>query len=110
MEIKTRKEKEVVVVSVEGRMDAVSSPEFEKKLAELMAEGEKAFIIDFGELNYISSSGLRSILVTAKELKAKDGQILLSALKGGVKNVFEISGFSSMIPIYESVEAALAQM
>ena len=107
MEIKTRKEKNAMVVSIKGRMDAVSSPEFEKELSELMAEGEKNFIIDFGKLDYISSAGLRSILATAKKLEGKEGKLLLSALKDMVKEVFEISGFSAIIPIYESVDSAL---
>jgi anti-anti-sigma factor len=110
MEITTRKQDNAMVITAKGRLDAVSSPEFEKGLAELIAEGEKVLIIDFGELDYISSAGLRSILATAKKLKAKDGQLLLSALKDTVKKVFEVSGFSSIIPIHESVESALAQI
>ena len=107
MEIDKRKEENAIVVSVRGRMDAVSSPEFEKELAQLMAEGGKVFIIDFGGLDYISSAGLRSILATAKKLKEKEGKLLLSVLKDVVKEVFDISGFSSIIPIYDSVESAL---
>jgi len=110
MEITTRKQDNAVVVTVKGKLDAISSPEFEKGLAELIAEGEKVFIIDFGELDYISSAGLRSILATAKKLKAKEGQLMLSTLKDVVKKVFEVSGFSSIIPIHESVESALAQI
>ena len=109
MEVNIKKEEKALIVSVTGRMDAVSAPEFEKKLGDWMDEGETNFIIDFGGLDYISSSGLRSILSTSKKLKEKDGQILLSSLKDSVKEVFDISGFSSIIPIYESVEAALAQ-
>ena len=76
----------------------------------MIAGGEIRFIIDFEALDYISSAGLRSILVIAKKLKAQDGQILLCSLKDAVKEVFEISGFSSIIPIHESVEAAIAQI
>lgn len=107
MEIVTRKEKNAAVVSIKGRMDAISSPEFEKEVSELMAEGQKDFIIDFGELDYISSAGLRSILATAKKLESKEGKLLLSSLKDMVKEVFEISGFTAIIPVYESVESAL---
>jgi stage II sporulation protein AA (anti-sigma F factor antagonist) len=107
MEIVTRKEKNAAVVSIKGRMDAISSPEFEKELSELMAEGQKDFIIDFGELDYISSAGLRSILAAAKKLESKEGKLLLSSLKDMVKEVFEISGFTAIIPVYESVESAL---
>ena len=110
MEIDTRKEKNATVVEVTGKMDAVSSPEFEKKLLELMGEGEKDFVIDFAALYYISSAGLRVILTTAKKLKEKEGKLLLSSLKDMVKEVFEISGFAAIIPIYESVEAALADL
>ena len=110
MEIQTRKEKNAAVVSIRGRMDAVSSPQFEKELSELMAEGEKNFIIDLGELDYISSAALRSILVTVKKIEKKEGKLLLSELKDMVKEVFEISGFTAIIPVYESVESALAHI
>jgi anti-anti-sigma factor len=107
MEIETRKQENATVVSVTGKMDAVSSPELEKELSQLMAEGEKNFVVDLAELDYISSAGLRIILATAKRLKEKEGKILLASLKDMVKEVFEISGFSAIIPIYESVDSAL---
>ena len=107
MEIETRKQENATVVSVTGKMDAVSSPELEKELSQLMAEGEKGFVIDLGELDYISSAGLRVILAAAKRLKEKEGKILLASLQDMVREVFEISGFSAIIPIYESVESAL---
>jgi stage II sporulation protein AA (anti-sigma F factor antagonist) len=104
------KEKNAVIVYVKGRMDAVSAPDFEKKLGDRIDAGETNFVVDLAELDYISSAGLKSILVIAKKLKTKNGQIMLSALQDAVKEVFKISGFSSIIPIRESVEAALAQM
>lgn len=107
MEIETRKQEKATVVSVTGKMDAVSSPALEKELSQLMAQGEKDFVIDLGELDYISSAGLRVILATAKRLKGKEGKILLASLQDMVKEVFEISGFSAIIPIYESLESAL---
>ncbi len=110
MELKTRKEKNATVVSIKGRMDSISSPEFEKELSELMAEGQINLIIDFGELDYISSAGLRSILAAAKKLEKKEGKLLLSALKDMVKEVFEITGFTAIFPVYESVESALAHI
>jgi anti-anti-sigma factor len=110
METRTRKEKNATVVSVKGRMDAVSSPEFEKQLSELIGQGEKDFVIDLGELEYLSSAGLRVILVTVKHLKEKEGELFLCALKDMVKEVFEISGFGAIIPVYDSVESAISHM
>ncbi len=107
--IDSGKQKSAVIVSIKGRMDAVSAPEFEKRLEEWIDNGESKFVIDFCDLDYISSAGLRSILATAKKLKTKDGWIFLAELKEVVKEVFEISGFSSIIPIYDSVEEALSQ-
>ena len=110
MEIKARKEKNAIVVSVRGKMDAVSSPKFENQLSELISQGEKDFVIDLGELEYLSSAGLRIILVTLKRLKEKDGKLFICALKGMVKEVFEISGFGAIIPIYDSVGSALSNI
>ncbi len=108
MEVALRKEKNVVIVSVTGRMDAVCTLDFEKTLEDQMAAGETRFILDFSDLEYISSAGLQCILSAAKRLEPREGEIELASLKGTVKEVFEISGFSSIFPIHESVEAALA--
>ena len=110
MEIVKRKEKDAMVISVKGRLDAVTSPVLEKDLTELMAGGEKFLVVDLGDLDYISSAGLRTILASTKRLKEKQGKLLLASLKSVVKEVFEISGFSSIIPIYESVDSALSSL
>ena len=110
MEINTNEEKNALIVSIKGRLDAASSPEFEKEMKTFIAAGSNVFIIDLGELEYVSSAGLRSILVIARTLKAKEGQLLLAALKDVVKEVFDISGFGSIIPIYGSLDSALAEI
>ena len=110
MELHVKNEENGVLVSVTGRMDAVSSPEFEKEISRLIDEDNVNFVIDLAGLDYISSSGLRSILVTAKKLKGKNGRIMLASLQAVVREVFEISGFSTIIPIYESVEEAMAAL
>jgi anti-anti-sigma factor len=102
-----RQEKDTKIISVKGKMDAVSSPEFEKRLGEWMDQGQISFVVDLGEVYYISSAGLRSILLIAKALRAKEGRIICAGPKDEVKKMFKISGFSSMIPTYESLQAAL---
>lgn len=110
MEINTKKKDNVLVISLKGRLDAVTAPDFDKKLESLLSEGENALIINFSELEYISSAGLRSILVSAKQLKANGGRMLLAELRGPVKEVFEISGFYSIFQIFEAEADALNQM
>ncbi len=108
MEILKRKEKNALVISLKGRMDAVTTPVVEKDLTELMAGGERFLVLDLGDLDYISSAGLRAILVVTKRLREKQGRLALASLKSVVREVFEISGFSSIIPIFESVDAAIS--
>jgi anti-anti-sigma factor len=110
MEIQTRKEKNAMIISVKGRMDAVTAPEFEKSLSDLISKGELSFLFDFGGLEYISSAGLRGILATAKKLKEKQGKIAITGLRGPVEEVFKISGFYSIFKIFGTEEAALKEI
>ena len=105
--IEAGKEKDTKIISLNGRMDAISAPDFEEKMGQWLNEGETSFIIDLLELGYISSAGLRSILVIAKELKSKGGKLMCAAPQDEVEKIFKISGFSSMIPTYESLQVAL---
>ncbi|MCX5825855.1 MAG: STAS domain-containing protein [Deltaproteobacteria bacterium] len=87
-----------------------TAPEFEKGLLALMAGGDSTLVLNFNGLEYISSAGLRSILSTAKQLKAKDGKMLFAGLQGPVKDVFKISGFGSIFKIFDTEEEALRQI
>jgi anti-anti-sigma factor len=110
MELFRRKEGNAAVVSVKGRLDAVSSPEVEKELDRLIVEGERRLILDFGGLDYISSAGLRVVLAATKKLKGKEGTLFIASLGSMVKEVFEISGFGAIIPIFSSVDEALIRI
>lgn len=110
METRIQKEKGITIISVKGRMDAVSSPGFEKQLLDLMDRGQKDFVIDLGELEYISSAGLRVILGTVNKLKEMKGRLFLCALKDMVREIFEISGFAALVPTCDSVDSALSRM
>ncbi len=101
------KKGEWLVIYVKGRIDAVSSSEFEQKLKGWIDEGEHRLVVDFGGLDYISSAGLRSVLGIAKALKGKSGDLVVSDLRGTVKEVFDISGFSTIIPISDTVEGVV---
>jgi len=109
MEFQTSKEGNAIVIKVSGRMDAVTAPEFESECDSRLEKGERFFVVDLGGLEYISSAGLRSILSTAKKLKAAQGSIHFCNLSGMVQEVFTISGFSTMFPVHGTLEEALAQ-
>ena len=110
MDIQTRKNADVIVVTVTGRLDAVTAPEYEKRVNELIMAEASSFVVDFEHLDYISSAGLRALLSTAKRLKGKDGKIRFANVKGTVRDVFEISGFGSIFQMDDSVADAMARI
>ncbi len=107
MEIHVKKVAKRLIVSLTGKLDAVSVGELDKEMDGQIKAGESDFILDLSRLDYISSAGLRSILSTFKRLKENKGTITLCGLHGGVREVFDMSGFSSIFTIYESFENAL---
>ena len=109
MQIQAKKDQNVLIVSVEGRMDTVSAPEFQKRLEDLLDQGETGILMDFGKLEYVSSAGLRSILVAAKKAKSLGGTVSCCSLQDMVRKVFDVSGFTGMLPVFDSLEEALKQ-
>jgi len=109
VQIQVKKDHDILIVSVEGRMDTVSAPEFQKRMEDLLDQGETGILMDFGKLEYVSSAGLRSILVAAKKAKSLGGRVSCCSLQDMVRKVFDISGFTGMLPVFDSVEDALKQ-
>jgi anti-anti-sigma factor len=107
MQLTARQEKDATIVTVQGRVDGMTAPEFENYLSDLISQGRFTFIVNFSALEYISSAGLRSILATAKRLKTEQGTICFTGLKGTVDEVFKISGFYSIFKVFDSDESAL---
>ena len=110
MEIDMKKENTISIITVKGKMDAVSAPAFEQYISALITQGENTFIINLSSLEYISSAGLRSILTVAKQLKKINGEIIFTGLQGTVEEVFKISGFQSLFKLYETEEKALKKI
>lgn len=107
MEVTGAKQNKAYVVTVNGRMDTTTAPEFEKTVTEWMGQGETTFIVDLKGLEYISSAGLRSILMVGKKLKAQKGSMAFCSLAPMVAKVFYISNFAALFPISDSLEEAL---
>ena len=109
MEITEKKENNFTIISFTGRLDASSAPEAEQKLNESI-EASSKLIINLAALDYISSAGLRVLLVAAKKIRHSSGSLALCDMQEGVKEVFDISGFSSIFNIYASSEEAQKSM
>lgn len=108
MEVEKKKEGNATVVTLKGRMDAVSAPTFDQALGEVMAAGDSIIVLDFSGLEYISSAGLRSILVLARQIKEMQGKVMLAGLKNTVRDVFKMSGFYSIFAVFETVKEAVS--
>ncbi len=104
----TEKSPEIIVIAMEGRMDAGNAGEFDAAFGPVLEQGPKELIIDLDKLEYISSAGLRSVLTLIKGAKASGGRLKFCGMRPMVADVFKISGFNTMLSIYDSLEAALA--
>jgi anti-anti-sigma factor len=109
-ETRTHKVEEGTVLSITGRMDAVTAPEIEKGLLALVDGGEKRLVIDLKDLEYVSSAGLRSLLTLAKRVKEKEGNLVFANLQGQVTEVFRVVGFYALFTICDSVTDALGRL
>ena len=99
MNIETKKTGTTLIARVKGKLDAVTAPDFEKTFLDLLAGGEQQLLVNFSELEYISSAGLRSVLVAAKHAKQHNVKLLFTDLRGLVLEVFTLSGFVSILAV-----------
>ena len=107
MEIIEENQGGINIFKLDGRLDSNTSQGFEKKIFQAIDDGSKSMIIDFKDLDYISSAGLRVILTATKALKREEGKMMLCDMQDYVKEVFEIAGFDSFLPIVGSMDDAL---
>ena len=107
VQIHISKEGNGTVVQLQGKVDATSAPSVEQALVGVIDQGEKRLVLDCAGLDFISSAGLRSLLLAVKKMKAAGGGISLAALQPNVKEVFDISGFSALFTIHGSRADAL---
>jgi anti-anti-sigma factor len=105
--IEIRDEGGVSVLQLIGRLDTNTSPEAQKSLNEHIDGGASKLVLDFAQLDYISSAGLRILLATAKKLRGSKGEMRLANLNETVKEIFDVSGFSALLNVFGNTEDAL---
>jgi len=92
-----------------GRLDSANARSFESIVMERVDGGEQRLIVDFSRLNFISSSGMRVLLMAAKRLHSNQGKLVLCTMPDHIHEVFRSSGFDQIIPIRDTRESALAE-
>ena len=106
MTVNINEENGVSVVNLEGNLDTNTSPAVEVKISNLLEEGTQKMIIDLNDTAYVSSAGLRIFLATAKKITAKKGAVKLVNPNTVVKEILDISGFSTILDVLGSKEEA----
>ena len=109
MEIKQEKKGNVLILNIIGRLDSNTASQMENELMPLIDKGDDNILVDFSNLDYISSAGLRTLLLAAKKMDKKDQKIILCSMKEFIHEVFEISGFTSIFTIAENEDEAMKE-
>jgi anti-sigma B factor antagonist len=107
MQITIEELEQVKLIRLTGRLDAATMQLVENEFLGLIDQGIRLYLFNLGELDYISSAGLRVMLLSVKKTRAVSGKIALFGLQDNVHEVFQISGFTSIFPIFRTQEEAL---
>lgn len=97
----------VLVLNPLGRIDGTNAKAFEEALLGRIDAGDNNILMNFEGINYISSAGLRVLLMAAKRTSQSAGKLALCAVQDHIQEVFKFSGFSEIIPIHEDRPRAL---
>lgn len=99
----------VHIASLEGQLNSNNSAEAESELLALATPGAR-MLLDFTRLDYISSAGLRVVLVLAKRLRKLEGKLVLCGMQDHVREVFDISGFLAILEVVATRDEAMARL
>lgn len=97
----------ITVVRIQGNLDTGSSPDAQETINSLISDGASRILVSLAEVDFVASSGLRILLATAKKLGATGGSLRISNLNEVVREVFEMSGFSTILNVYETEAKAM---
>ena len=109
MDCRASRDGHAVVVEVEGRIDGATAGDLENSMMAEVEDTDKVVVCDLNGVSYVSSAGLRAILVVAKRLSKQSVEFSICGLNGPVAEVFHISGFDRIFKVYEKREEALAE-
>ena len=110
MNISIVEHEDATVVRFAGSFDTATAQQAEAQFNTLIEDGKAKVVVDFGGLDYISSIGLRVLLVAAKRLGASGGSLRMCGLNEFVRQVFDTSGFSKILPVFDRPEDALRSL
>lgn len=108
MDISESEKNGIHIFTLEGRMDTLGVPRVDQALHDAVAAGKHNLVLDMSDVNYINSSGSRTLAAVLTRLRELGGDLKLAALSQKVLRVFQIIGFDKIFSLYDTVELALA--
>ncbi len=99
-----------IIIGLVGNLDTNTSPEAEDEINKYLEKGVTKILIDLEHTRYVSSAGLRIFLATAKKTIANSGMVMLCHPNKIVKEILDVSGFSTIIVVKPTVDDALKEM
>ena len=108
MNVLVQRQSSNLALVTHGRVDGANASAFQAALQEAIEDSDEGVVLDLENLTYISSAGLRSILLVAREIQNSGKRFAVCSLTGQVKEVFEVGGFDKFLPIHDSQEAAIS--
>lgn len=106
MEIIQKRLDEALQLCLSGRLDATSAIAAEDELNSILNQGNTRLILDFEDLGYISSAGLRILLKLAKNIQQVKGLLIMCNMKDYIRDVFDVSGFSTILKVVQNLDEA----
>ena len=113
MELQETRDGDVLALAASGRLDHETAEGFQKTLGPYLAncsDKGDSIVIDLADVSYVSSVGLRALLVASKQVKASNGKIAVAGMQPTVAEVFRISRFDAILPAYPNVSEAVAAL
>ena len=113
MELTERRAGKAIVLAPAGRIDMATSEQLKERLIPLVTDAGKkgeVVILDFAGVDYISSAGLRVLMLAAKEAKSAGSKVAVAALQPLVNEIFEISRFNKVLACHPGVDEAIAAL
>ncbi len=108
MDIKTTHFKHCDVVAVTGRVDSATAPQLAEEFTKINEDGRYKLVLDFADLEFISSAGLRVLISTLKNCRRYNrGDLVLAAMPENIHSVFDLAGFTSIFKIHNDVLSAV---
>jgi anti-anti-sigma factor len=110
MEINKEQVGDAYVVSPAGRLDGIYSTAFAKEVGELIAGANPKVLIDFAEIDFVTSAGIRAVLLLMKKARASGAAFALCGVSEQVREVLDATGLESIIPIHPGRAEGLAAL